>query len=345
MRSFMMRSLIASSLLCGGGLSAAWADDLANNGDDNWEHIDELADRMANLAEQLHGRIHQHLEGHEFFQEIDEQVDAIEAESHHIHEIAHQGGNIQHLQDDLGELDAAIDHANDVITRVARRGVLSQHYDGAIRQTRTLIRQMDDTLHHMEEDLAELNPGGGRTAHRPIAPGGVWGHINGLATDLALMTEDLHDEAHRSLEADFHFAQIDAKIEQIEALTTHIQEVAGRTRDVRHLRSDVNDFDIALGSISRYVSHARNGVNTQRAEQIIAKMREVSGHFATDLRQLDPHPLHQDPHALPHGSLHGGSTLHGSSTLHGNMQHQPAPRPDIYNQPYQGPTYGELPRE
>jgi hypothetical protein len=124
----------------------------------SWDHVDELAVDLERLAQDLHDNVHLHLEGHAYFDHMDGHADEIEHLAEHIHKIAHDGGNLQHLRADVIELDEQVHHADDVITQIARRGVLAAHYDGAVRVNRRIVSSMNGILHHLEEDLAELDP-------------------------------------------------------------------------------------------------------------------------------------------------------------------------------------------
>ncbi len=167
-------------LLAGNSLVVA-QDDIVRQGDlrevdhavpGTWEHVDELADDLEKYAQDLHDEVHLHLEGHEYFRHMDAHAEEIEELAEHIHELAHKGKSIKHLREDVVELDEQVHHADGVITKIARRGVRSEHYDGAVRQTRRIVKSMNAILHHLEEDLAELDPDYRRGhRHQTLRPG------------------------------------------------------------------------------------------------------------------------------------------------------------------------------
>lgn len=167
------RRMVAAGFL-GVGLCLAMAgsafpqeDDIVREGDlraadharpGSWDHVDELALDLKKLAEDLHDQVHAHLEGHLYFEPLDEHAEEIEALANHIHELAHQGKSIKHLRADVDELDGQVHHARDVVTKIARHGVVSRHYEGGVNQTRRIASAMNDILHHLQDDLAELDP-------------------------------------------------------------------------------------------------------------------------------------------------------------------------------------------
>ncbi|HBN76951.1 MAG TPA: hypothetical protein DD473_14260 [Planctomycetaceae bacterium] len=132
-----------------------------------WDHVDELAVDLANLAQDLHDEVHVHLEGHQYFRHIDGHAEKIEELSEHIHDLAHEGGNIRHLREDVIELDEEVHHADGVITDIARKGVRARDFDGGVRQTRRIVDAMIAILHHLEEDLTEMDPSYRNARYRP----------------------------------------------------------------------------------------------------------------------------------------------------------------------------------
>jgi hypothetical protein len=162
----------------------------------SWEHVDELASELEGFAQALHDEVHLHLEGHIYFPHMDEHAEEIEALAEHIHDLAHKGKSIKHLRQDVIELDGQVHHADEVITKIARHGVRAVHYDGAIRQTRRIVKSMNEILHHLEADLAELDPDDRQEAFRP-GPG--------VAPTSRRPSEEYHDRyPHRGFERSPH---------------------------------------------------------------------------------------------------------------------------------------------
>lgn len=134
------------------------ADDLRAADPGSWDHVDAMAERLERLSELLHEEVHAHLEGHVYFRHMDGHATEVERLANHLHEMAHAGENIPHLREDVIALDTQVHEADEVITQIARRGVRSDHYHGAVTQTRRIVREMIAIQHHLEEDLAVLDP-------------------------------------------------------------------------------------------------------------------------------------------------------------------------------------------
>jgi hypothetical protein len=92
----------------------------------------------------------------------------------HVHEVAHNHGDLVHLKDDMEELDALF-HQTEELTAQAGTVRVAQAGGGVIlvpacgstvsayhlRKLQVIMRDMEDTIHHMQEDLeAELGPSG-----------------------------------------------------------------------------------------------------------------------------------------------------------------------------------------
>ncbi|QDT14892.1 hypothetical protein [Alienimonas californiensis] len=124
----------------------------------SWDHVDEMAETLERLSKELHDEVHAHLVGHEYFYHMDGHATEVERLATHLHEVAHAGESLAHLREDVIALDRQVHEADEVITQIARRGVLTQHYNGAIVQTRRIVREMIAIQHHLEDDLAALDP-------------------------------------------------------------------------------------------------------------------------------------------------------------------------------------------
>ncbi|NNJ25663.1 hypothetical protein [Alienimonas chondri] len=133
-------------------------DDLRAADPGSWDHVDLMAERLEHLSKQLHDEVHAHLQGHEYFRHMDGHATEVERLATHLHAVAHAGESIPHLRADVVALDTQVHEADEVITQIARRGVLTRHYNGAIVQTRRIVREMIAIQHHLEEDLAVLDP-------------------------------------------------------------------------------------------------------------------------------------------------------------------------------------------
>jgi hypothetical protein len=94
----------------------------------------------------------------------------------HVHEVAHNDGDLVHLKDDVEAMDALFHQAEELTAqtgsvRIAQAGggfiavpacgSMASAYH--LRKLQAIMRDMEDTIHHLQEDLeAELGP--------PVAP-------------------------------------------------------------------------------------------------------------------------------------------------------------------------------
>jgi hypothetical protein len=92
----------------------------------------------------------------------------------HIHDVAHNHGDLRHLKDDVDQLDELFHHTEELTARTgsvrivqaggscitvpACGGIASSYH---LRKLQAIMVQMEDTIHHLQEDLeSELSPGG-----------------------------------------------------------------------------------------------------------------------------------------------------------------------------------------
>lgn len=100
----------------------------------------------------------------------------------HVHEVAHNHGDLVHLKDDVEEMDALFHQVEELTAQAgnvrvvqANGGYISVPACGNavsayhLRKLQALMVQMEDTIHHLQEDLeAELAP---RGVVPPLPPG------------------------------------------------------------------------------------------------------------------------------------------------------------------------------
>ncbi len=92
----------------------------------------------------------------------------------HVHDVAHNSGDLRHLKDDADEIDASFHHAQEMLAQFGaarpvpvRHGCICQTPAPAgvsgfhLRRLQVLVGQMETTIHHLQEDLdAEIGPSG-----------------------------------------------------------------------------------------------------------------------------------------------------------------------------------------
>lgn len=86
----------------------------------------------------------------------------------HIHEVAHRGGNLRHLEADVRQLDKLYHHVEDQVADMSRRG--GRHNDDLhghrhdhdshrgpdTRRARRLLSDIEDSIHHLHEELQDV---------------------------------------------------------------------------------------------------------------------------------------------------------------------------------------------
>ncbi len=98
----------------------------------------------------------------------------------HVHDVAHNHGDLCHLKDDVDDMDRLFHHAEEMVARFSvpqtvlrGRACLTPQATGVstyhLRRLNAILATMEDTIHHIQDDLdAELNPGG---LTPPLPPG------------------------------------------------------------------------------------------------------------------------------------------------------------------------------
>jgi hypothetical protein len=147
-------------------------------------HIDELAVAMRNDAARMANEIRYHFRGSMHYRHLYKDAYDLYQLADHVHELAHEGCEIEHLRSDLAQLDEHFHHLEGLVAKVnaefGRPVVYDPHYGydghfhgvGGSYHTRRLNRLMasfEDNLHHLQEDI---NPTPGPLVVPPAAPVG-----------------------------------------------------------------------------------------------------------------------------------------------------------------------------
>ena len=120
-----------------------------------YDHLDQLALQLQGQSRRLisefrlhyrHTREYRHLisDGYEMYRL-----------AAHIHRVAHQHGGVHHLQSDLKQLDQLHHHIHDLVDHreVHPHG---GHVHGNTGHVHAMLEEMEDTLHHMLDDVKQL---------------------------------------------------------------------------------------------------------------------------------------------------------------------------------------------
>jgi hypothetical protein len=143
--------------------SAARADPMA--------HVDQLALDIQSKAGLLMRETRHYVHTPEY-QHLREDALRLRRLANHVHQIAHQGGSVFHLNSDLVELDRSFRHIQSLFDRIessAQYGV--GHVHGPTEHVRELLCAIEECIRHMQDDVRELL----RLASRsPCGWSGAW---------------------------------------------------------------------------------------------------------------------------------------------------------------------------
>ena len=129
-----------------------------------YRHIDELALRMQRQSREIYYELaerHTRLPGYGHLRSDAARLYRL---AQHIHEVAHRRGSVRHLQDDLRDADRLFHHMGELLERRVRHahghrctdlhcGCRAPRPSGRLR---SLMRQLENTLHHLQDDIDDL---------------------------------------------------------------------------------------------------------------------------------------------------------------------------------------------
>lgn len=121
-------------------------------------HIDDYAFQLKGQAINLIRELSIHYRHAPEFRHLMSDASAVVRDAAHVHAVAHNHGNLAHLDDDLSKLDASVHHLDELMDSIAFHVARCHdprcgHFHGDIRQARGLINQMIGTLHHLQDDV------------------------------------------------------------------------------------------------------------------------------------------------------------------------------------------------
>lgn len=143
------------------------------------EHIDDLAYTLRNQAVAVTREVYTGFRRTPQFEHLYSDVYEMYKLADHIHDVAHVRGSIPHIRSDMEEMDELFHHVEELVEQISRNsrsshrsryghhghyghhGVSSFH----LRRLHGLLEQMEDTMHHLLEDV-----GGGAATGVPVPP-------------------------------------------------------------------------------------------------------------------------------------------------------------------------------
>ena len=148
---------------------------------DHFEHIDSLAAQLRNQASRTAWEVRHNFRGAPEYRHLYRDVYELYTTADHVHEIIHAGTSIEHIRADVESLDRLLHHAQDVVRGIRPADDFHFHGHGFhghghapvgptrndLRRLRSMLDQMEDTLHHLQDDVRVAS--GGAPPAAPIA--------------------------------------------------------------------------------------------------------------------------------------------------------------------------------
>jgi hypothetical protein len=134
-------ALVAVAMIAGTGEASAAP---------SHRHIDRVAYNLMKQAQEVQSEVNQHFRRSPQYRHLAEDVREMVRLARHIHEVAHDGGNLRHLRADVRKLDRLYHHIEELVDDLARWREADRQ---AIRHIRREMREMHDSLEHLRRDL------------------------------------------------------------------------------------------------------------------------------------------------------------------------------------------------
>lgn len=166
-----MKSIVTTALILSAGL-------VANTASAADPHLDELAFTLKQQAALACREVRYGFRRTPAFPHLYKDFYELYTLADHVHDVAHHGGDLCHLKDDVNQMDQLFHHTEELVApftqpqpigrgcRPPACGEVSSYH---LRRLQRIMVDMEETLHHLQDDLeAELAPGG---ALPPLPPG------------------------------------------------------------------------------------------------------------------------------------------------------------------------------
>ncbi len=142
---------------------------------DTYSHIDGLAVQLTRNARLLEREFAAHYRHTSRYRHLREDARQMIRLADHVHEVAHHEGSLSHLQSDLRQLDRLFHHIEELVDEIEHdaaglgddhhghfgnfggyHGRYGGHIHGNTRHVRRILSAMEDTLHHLQDDVRQL---------------------------------------------------------------------------------------------------------------------------------------------------------------------------------------------
>jgi hypothetical protein len=113
-------------------------------------HIHRLTVDLERQVANLHSEVDVHARNTPQYRHLHREVAEMERLARHIHEVVDRRGGRNHLREDVRRLDRLVHHVEDILQDLRRSG---QTGFTAARHLRVALREVAQTVHHLQHDL------------------------------------------------------------------------------------------------------------------------------------------------------------------------------------------------
>ncbi len=120
-----------------------------------YRHIDSLAVRLQGQAREMIGELRLHYRHTGDFQHLLSDAYEVFRLAAHVHEVIHHDDCLPHVRADIDALDRKFHHLENLVAHITHHPH-GGHVDGNTFHIHQMLAAMEDTLHHLQEDIDEL---------------------------------------------------------------------------------------------------------------------------------------------------------------------------------------------
>jgi hypothetical protein len=153
---------------------------------DTYGHIEGLAHRLDQNISLLDREFTTHYRHTPEYRHLRSDSREMVQLARHIHEWAHAQGDVRHLESDLRQLDRLFHHVEDLVDDLEHNAAFEYdhgsygwhgygrgfggHVHGDTNHVQRLMLAVEDTLHHLQDDLRSLSGGRQAPFAQPYSP-------------------------------------------------------------------------------------------------------------------------------------------------------------------------------
>lgn len=143
-KTLLLATLTTTGILAGSTVARA----------QSFKHIHRLVTKLERQLNVLHGEVDAHFRPFPQYIHLHKDVERMERLAEHIHDLVDAKGNLHHVLSDVKALDSLYHHVRALTKDINRSGRVSP---GAMRHINQSLRAVGDTIHHLRDDLEELD--------------------------------------------------------------------------------------------------------------------------------------------------------------------------------------------